>query len=141
MPFPLLAYPNHRNQYIIENNAFYLTRALEFPADELLSLRFTWVGEGMMFRNIHFMRRLECGELVSVRAVKSRLSKKNIPTAQNGLFLLPETSMRMQETPYMEVAVGLTHILGFLRLEYVHRLTYRNNPDAILGGFRVDIAI
>ncbi len=141
VPFPLLAYPNHRNQYIIENNAFYLTRALEFPADELLSLRFTWVGEGMMFRNVPFMRRLECGELVSVRAVKGTLSKKNIPTAQNRLFLLPETSMRMQETPYMEVAVGLTHILGFLRLEYVHRLTYRNNPDAILGGFRVDIAM
>ena len=41
----------------------------------------------------------------------------------------------------MEGAVGFTRILGLLRVEYVHRFTYRDHPDALLGGIRVDVTL
>ena len=38
----------------------------------------------------------------------------------------------------MEGVIGITNILGVLRVEYIHRLTYRNHPDVLKYGFRLD---
>ena len=38
----------------------------------------------------------------------------------------------------MEGVVGITNILGVLRVEYVHRLTYRDHPEALKYGIRFD---
>jgi hypothetical protein len=35
----------------------------------------------------------------------------------------------------------LTNLLGLLRIEYVHRFTYRDHPDALLGRVRVDVTL
>lgn len=44
----------------------------------------------------------------------------------------------MNNTPYMEGVIGITNILGVLRVEYIHRLTYCNHPDVLKYGFRLD---
>jgi hypothetical protein len=44
----------------------------------------------------------------------------------------------------VEGSIGLTNILGLLRVEYVHRFTYRNLPDGSLGKLgmvRVDVTL
>ena len=43
----------------------------------------------------------------------------------------------MSNTPYMEVGVGLENILKVIRVDYVWRLTYRNNFMADKGGPRI----
>jgi len=64
------------------------------------------------------------------------LSKKNIPTAENGLFVFPEGSYVMGKMPYMEAGVGIENIFKFLRLDYVWRLTYRDHPHINKHGVR-----
>ncbi len=141
VPFPLLLYPNQRNKYQIENNAFFLTPALEFAGDEQYMLRTTFVGDQLLFHRVPVLRKLGFRELFSIRSLTSRLSEKNIPTRENGLLIFPEGTMRMGATPYVEAAIGITNILGLLRVEYVHRLTYRDNPGALLGKVRVDVTL
>lgn len=41
----------------------------------------------------------------------------------------------------MEGTIGITNILGLLRVEYVHRFTYRDHPEALLGKVRVDVTL
>lgn len=141
VPFPLLLFPNQRNSYLIENNPFYLMRGMEFVGDEQYSARFTFVGDKMFLARVPMLRKWEVKELLSVRASLSSLSDKNIPTAQNGLFLFPEGTDEMGKTPYIEGSIGITNILGLIRLEYVHRFTYRDHPNAIKGLVRVDIPL
>ncbi|MFA6838735.1 MAG: DUF5686 family protein [Dysgonamonadaceae bacterium] len=141
VPFPLLVYPNQRSFYLIENNRFYLSPIMEFPADQLFALRATFVGEDFLFSKVPFLDKLGIKEVISFRGISSHLSDKNYPTTDNGLFAFPEISTPMGNTPYLEGAIGITNILGLFRLEYVHRFTYLDNPHAMLGKIRFDITL
>lgn len=141
VPFPLLVYPNQRYRHHIENNAFFLSRALEFVADEQYTLRTTFVGGDLLLSKVAFLNRLGVRELVSIRASYGRLSDKNNPDRSPELYQFPALSQRYTSAPYLEGTIGITNILGLLRVEYVHRFTYRDHPDALLGKIRVDIAL
>ncbi|MCE5205913.1 MAG: hypothetical protein LLF80_07415 [Porphyromonadaceae bacterium] len=69
------------------------------------------------------------------------MSEKNDPSLSGTLYDSPITSYKYGSVPYVEGAVGFTNILGLLRVEYVHRFTYRDHPDALLGKIRVDVTL
>ncbi len=147
VPFPLLVYPNQRQRHHIENNAFFLNRALEFVSDEQVTLRATFVGDDLLLAKVPFLNSLQIRELFSIRASYGRLSENN----QRGfnpanmdlelidLYDFPNVSYEYGSQPYVEGTIGVTNILGLLRVEYVHRFTYRDHPDALLGRVRFDI--
>lgn len=141
VPFPLLVYPNQRYRHHIENNAFFLNRALEFVADEQYTLRMTFVGNDLLLRRIPFLKSLGIGELVAFRTSYGRLSEQNRPEKQRSLFYFPPASFEYGALPYVEGTIGITNILGLLRVEYVHRFTYRHHPEAFLGKIRIDITL
>ena len=137
-PFPLLLYPNANRGLFVNNNAFYLVRAMDFINDEQYSIRATYVADNLLFARIPLLKTLGFRELFILRGFHGNLSKKNIPTKENGLFLFPEGTITMDNTPYMEGVVGIANILGILRVEYIHRLTYRDHPGGLKYGFRLD---
>ncbi|MBK5194444.1 MAG: hypothetical protein JJE08_00200 [Proteiniphilum sp.] len=141
VPFPLLVYPNQRQRHHIENNAFFLNRALELMADEQYTLRTTFVGDDLLLSKIPLLDRLGIKELLSLRASYGRLSDKNDPEQSSHLYTFPAASQRYGSTPYLEGTIGITNVLGLLRVEYVHRFTYRDLPDALLGKIRVDVTL
>ena len=141
VPFPLLVYPNQRQRHHIENNAFFLNRALEFMADEQVTIRTTFVGDDLLLSKIAFLDRMDVKELLSLRASYGRLSDKNDPEKSSELYRFPPVSYRYGSAPYLEGTIGFTNILGLLRVEYVHRFTYRDHPDALLGKIRVYVTL
>src|SRR5690554_4178283 len=150
VPFPLLVYPNQRHRHHIENNAFFLNRALEFIADEQVTLRSTFVGNDLLLAKIPFLNKLQIREMFSLRAAFGRLSesnqrgladKDNASSQFINLYDFPLTSYEYGSQPYVEGAIGFTNILGLLRVEYVHRFSYRDHPDALLGKIRVDVTL
>ncbi len=68
-------------------------------------------------------------------------NEKNYPLDNRGIYPLPPMSCRYNEIPYVEGSLGITGIFGLLRVEYVHRFTHRDTPNALLGLLRVDIAL
>ena len=150
VPFPLLVYPNQRHRHHIENNAFFLNRALEFVADEQVTLRATFVGDDLLLAKIPIINKLKFRELLSLRASYGRLSSGNqrgfanlddINSEPVDLYNFPYVSHQYGSKPYVEGTIGITNILGLLRVEYVHRFTYRNHPDALLGKVRIDVIL
>lgn len=110
-------------------------------ADEQATIRTTFVGEDLLLSKIPQLNRLQVRELISLRASWGRLSKKNDPALSPNLYTFPVTSYRYGSVPYVEGTVGITRLLGLLRVEYVHRFTYRNHPDALQGKIRVDVTL
>ena len=142
VPFPLLVYPNQRYRHHIENNAFYLNRALEFVADEQYTVRAVFVGDDFLLSKSPFLEKWGAKELLSFRASYGRLSDKNDPSrSPSAIYDFPAVSYRYDAIPYIEATIGLTNILGILRVEYVHRFTYRDHVGASLGGIRADITL
>lgn len=137
-PFPYLLYPNANRGFIVDNKAFFLVRAMDFINDELYSIRATYVAHNLLFARVPILNALGFRELFILRGFQGSISNKNIPTKDNGLFLLPQQTITMTNTPYLEAAAGITNILGVLRVEYIHRLTYRHHPGVLKYGFRLD---
>ncbi len=141
VPFPLLTYNNQRYRHLIENTAFHLNHAFEFVADEIYTARATFVGDDLLFSKVGFLNKLQIRELLTVRASYGRLSDKNDPMQRNGLYQFPQGAFEYGSAPYVEGTIGITNILGLLRVEYVHRFTYRDHPDALLGKVRIDVTL
>ena len=81
-------------------------------------------------------------ELISLRASYGKLSAKNDPlNSSSSIYNFPPASYRYDSAPYVEGTIGITNILGLLRVEYVHRFTYRDHPNALLGKVRVDVTL
>lgn len=137
-PFPLLLYPNANRGFFVDNKAFFLVKATDFINDEQFSIRATYVADNLLLARVSLLKKLGFRELFILRGFQGNLSNKNIPTQGNGLFVLPPQTITMNYTPYMEGVVGITNILGVLRVEYIHRLTYRNHPEVLKYGFRFD---
>lgn len=141
VPFPLLTFNNQRYRHLIESNLFVLNDAFEFMADEMYTVRATFVGDDLLLSKVSFLNKLKVKELLTVRASYGRLSDKNRPSATNNLLRFPTNSFEYGSVPYVEGTIGLTNILGLLRVEYVHRFTYRDHPDALLGKVRVNVTL
>ncbi|MGC4020469.1 MAG: hypothetical protein QM734_00250 [Cyclobacteriaceae bacterium] len=52
----------------------------------------------------------------------SKVTKEGFPT-------LPAGNLN-EGTPYMEAGYGVENILKFLRVDFIHRLTYLDQPNA-----------
>lgn len=144
VPFPLLILPAANLSYITQRETFNLINNMEFLNDRYASLALTYDMNGKLFNRIPLIKKLKWREVFRFRALYGNLTDKNNPFKSNNpdLFLFPErngvtTSHVMNpRIPYMEASVGIYNIFKLLHIEYVYRLTYRDNPDINKWGIR-----
>ena len=144
VPFPLLILPEANLSYITQRETFCLINNMEFLNDRFASLSLSYDMNGKLFNRIPLLKKLKWREMVRFRALWGTLTDKNNPFKSDNpeLFLFPMrdgqyTSHVMDpKIPYMEASVGVYNIFKLLHVEYVHRLTYRNNPDINKWGIR-----
>ena len=141
VPYPELLIPNAMLSYTIKPESFSLMNMMEFVNDQYLSWDVTYWINGAILNRIPLIKKLKMREVVSFRGVWGSLSDKNDPMLHPNLFQFPEIAdcYKMSNKPYMEIGVGLDNILKFLRVDYVWRLTYRDNPGVNRSGVRFQI--
>ena len=137
VPFPLLILPNTNQSLTIQPEAFNMMNAMEFVTDQYVSWYLTYYLKGWILNRIPVVKWLKLREVVSFSGVYGNLTDKNNPDLTPGLFRLPDGTMEMGNTPYMEFSVGLENILKVLRVDYYRRLSYLDNPGIKKGGFRI----
>ncbi len=137
VPFPLLILPNTNQSVTIQPEAFHMMRALEFVADEYVSLNLTYYMKGWLLNRIPGIRWLKFREVLSFNGIYGNLSDKNNPALTENLFLLPEETTGLGNKPYIEVSAGLENIFKILRIDYYRRLTYLDAPNIKKGGIRI----
>lgn len=137
VPFPLLILPNANQSLTIQPESFHMMNALEFVADQYVSLDLTYYLKGWILNRVPGVNWLKLREVVSFNAIYGGLTDKNNPAKTPGLFLLPDGTEPLGNTPYMEASVGLENIFKILRIDYYRRLTYLDKPGIKKGGVRI----
>lgn len=136
-PYPNLLLPNANLSYTIQPESFALMNPLEFINDSYALWDITYWANGAIFNYIPLINKLKLREVFSFRGFWGHLSDKNNPIKNHDLFQFPSATQHISSTPYMEIGVGIDNIFKILRLDYVWRLTYRNNPNINKSGLRI----
>lgn len=138
VPYPLLILPNANLTYTIQPETYTNMNALEFINDEYASWDLTYYMNGNLLNRLPLIKKLQWREVFCFRGLWGHLTSKNDPGAdgKEGLYKFPEDTYRMGHTPYMEASVGIENIFKFLRIDYVWRLNYLDNPDIQKHGIR-----
>ena len=142
VPYPLLLLPNANTTYTIQPETYTNMNALEFINDEYLSWDLTYYMNGLLLNRIPLLKKLRWREVFCFRGLWGHLTDKNDPAKRGeGLYAFPSVTQRMGREPYMEASVGIENIFNFLRLDYVWRLNYRDNPNIQVRGVRATMQL
>ncbi len=150
--YPDLLMPNVNLSYTIQPESYALMKPMEFINDQALSWDLTYWGNGILMNRLPLIKKLRLREVLTLRGIWGSLSDKNNPaqlsvvSSQSSvdgsdLFLFPADALcqPMGDKPYMEAAVGLDNIFTILRVDYVWRLTYRENAGSDRHGIRIQL--
>ncbi len=142
-PFPELLIPNANLSYTIQPESFALLNPMEFINDSYVSWDLTYWANGAIFNYVPLLKRLKLREVFCFRGVAGKLSDRNNPLLNDELYRFPieGRTTDMNWRPYMEVSAGIENIFKILRVDYVWRLSYLNQPDIDKSGLRIAVHI
>lgn len=131
IPYPLLQVHLGNQTPFYNRNAFNLMNYAEFVSDRYVSLSVEHKFEGLFTNRIPLIRRLGWRNFVTGNVLFGHLSDGNrnlIATHDTNGKPLPRVHS-LQQTPYVEIGYGFENVLKTVRIEAMHRLTYRQNPN------------
>ncbi len=140
LPYLLLEVMPGNETYMIERNNFNTMNRFEFAADTYAQLAITHHFEGFFLNHIPLIRKLKWREVAYFKAVYGTMSADNV--AANGDVRVNTFGTKLQapsvnNMPFMEAGFGVENILKFVRVDFVWRLNYFDNPEAPKAGVPV----
>ncbi|MGC9151861.1 MAG: DUF5686 family protein [Microbacter sp.] len=130
VPFPLLAIARGNETYTFSAYNFNLMNNLEYAGDKYVQVHVHYYSSGLILNKIPIIKKLHLLESFSLKMAEAGLRKgyDNILTMPSG--------MQPIDVPYIEGGVGVYNILSLLGVEYIARITHRNDPNANKWGIR-----
>lgn len=143
VPYPLL-YVHHANQnWAYQDEAFNLMNYFEFVSDQYVQVIFNYNFNGFIFNRIPLIKKLKWRECFAIKGVWGEVSDNNTPSLNNpNLIPFPKssdgttTTFSLNNGPYIEGNIGIDNIFNVLRIDYVRRFTYLENPNIAKWGIR-----
>ncbi|RZL04625.1 MAG: hypothetical protein EOO62_20840 [Hymenobacter sp.] len=114
-------------------NSFNLLNYFEFVTDRSVSLRLDHHFEGVILNMIPGVRALNWRLVATGNLLYGGLTDGNQYSPIDGRgnqFLLPS----LGKAPYIEAGYGIENIFKFIRVDFIHRVTYRNAPPTTRNG-------
>ncbi|WP_185731548.1 DUF5686 and carboxypeptidase-like regulatory domain-containing protein [Larkinella rosea] len=143
LPHPLLQVHVGNQSPFYNRNAFNLMNYAEFVSDRYASVSLEHKFEGLLTNRVPLIRRLGWRTFVNTSVLWGGLSPANrtlIATHDaSGQALAPVYSL--QRDPYAEVGYGVENIFKLVRVEAIHRLTYRQNPNVTPFAIKVSFQL
>lgn len=132
VPYLILKTPLGNQTPFYNVNAFNLMNYFEFVTDRSVSLRLDQHFEGLLLNSIPGIRTLNWRLVATANLLYGSLSAAN--TAQprrdmQGNILDPIPTL--DKAPYVEAGYGIENIFKFIRIDFLHRITYREQPAII----------
>ncbi|MCE2845797.1 MAG: DUF5686 family protein [Sphingobacteriales bacterium] len=131
VPYPLLEIHPGNETYFYDYAAFNMMNFFEFVSDYYFSGFATHHFDGFFLDKIPLMRKLKWREVAQVKAVWGELRESNL-NLQTGTNLF----YSLNRKPYVEVGLGVENILKIIRVDFLWRMSYLDNPNIARFGFR-----
>ncbi|QKG53909.1 hypothetical protein GKZ67_16500 [Hymenobacter sp. BRD67] len=140
VPYIILKTPLGNETPFFNANAFNLMNYFEFVTDRSVSLRLDQHFEGIILNAIPGIRRFNWRLVATANALAGGLSATNrnlLPPFDQDHNPLVRLNALQAGTPYIEAGYGIENIFKFLRVDFIHRLTYRDLPNAKNFGIKI----
>ncbi|WP_026954095.1 DUF5686 and carboxypeptidase-like regulatory domain-containing protein [Algoriphagus vanfongensis] len=133
VPYPILK--NHLGNETL----FYTTAAFntmnfnEFASDQYMSLRYRHFFEGFLLNRIPLMKKLKWRAVANANVLFGSVQNKNIlnvPAVDPSGNPLESFGRLDPNRPYVELGYGIENIFKFFRVDFFHRMTYLDVPEA-----------
>ena len=143
LPYPLLSLHLGNQSPLYTSVTYNLMNYGEFISDQFASLQYQHHFEGFLLNKIPLMRKLKWRLLGTANVIYGSMSQANkdiiAPITLEGEPTLEFQSFE-KNRPYVELGYGVENIFKFFRVDFVHRLSYLQNPDirtfAVLFSFQ-----
>ena len=129
LPYIILKAPLGNRTVFYNTNAFNLMNYFEFVTDRSVSLRLDQHFEGLLLNAIPGIRTLNWRLVGTANVLYGNLSDRARRANGNSNHL-----PGLIRKPYVEVGYGIENIFKFIRVDFLHRLTYRDQPPPPLPG-------
>jgi hypothetical protein len=132
LPYPLLALHLGNQSALYSSVTYNLMNYGEFVSDHYASLQYRQYLEGFLLNRVPVLQKLKWRLLATTNVIMGGMRQSN----QNLISLYSPTGEEtlragyFSRKPYVEVGYGVENIFRFLRVDFVHRLTYLDNPGA-----------
>lgn len=137
VPYPLLKSHLGNSTPVYNSLSFNLMNLFEFVSDRWVSLSWQQNLEGLVLNAIPAINRLNLRLVATGQVLWGDVSQANrdISTVAG----LPAPFRSLGSDPYAEVGYGVENIFRLVRVDFIHRLTYLNNPNVSRFGVKVGV--
>lgn len=145
IPFPLLTIHEANQTYAYKIYSYNLMNFLEFVSDHYASINLDHNFNGLIFNRLPLIKKLKLREYFTFKALYGGLRDENNPTKHPDLLQFPTnsagvpTTYALGNTPYIESSVGVGNIFKVIRLDFLRRFNYLDNPGASKYGLRAKV--
>lgn len=136
VPFPLLTIHRANQTYAYQPESYNMMNFLEFASDHYATVFVDHHFNGAILNRLPLIKKLKLRELITFKSLWGGISAHNQPSPDNGLLRLPidpttgvPITYSLGKTPYMEASIGIANIFKVLRIDFVKRLSYLDNPN------------
>ncbi|MDZ7607899.1 MAG: DUF5686 family protein [Cyclobacteriaceae bacterium] len=139
---PYLLLENHigNESMFYTTGAFNTMNYFEFVSDKWASMRVEQYFQGLFFNRIPLIQKLKWRLLATANVLYGSLSPENTAImATNGPDGEPTMAFGQLDPgrPFVEMGYGIENIFRFVRVDGIHRLTYRDSPEAQKFALRI----
>jgi hypothetical protein len=124
LPYPLLELHNGNQTFLYDELSFNTMNFLEFASDQYASFFLTHFFDGFFFNKIPLLRKLKWRETISGKILYGSLDSK-----QHQVLVLPDNLYSLESIPFAEAGFGIDNIFKVIRVDFLWRLTYLDNPN------------
>ncbi|MCW3107935.1 MAG: hypothetical protein JWQ09_2441 [Segetibacter sp.] len=143
LPFPLLTIHRANQTYSYQLNSYNMMNFMEFVSDDYAAVNADHYFNGFLFNKVPLLKRLKLREVVTGKLLYGGVRDENNPAKNPATFMFPQdketglaTTYTLDNKPYAEISFGIANIFKLVRVDYVKRLTYLNNPNVSSWGIR-----
>ncbi len=131
LPYPLLAVHQANHSHVYSPVANNLMNFGEFTSDQYVGINYRQFLEGFLINRLPILHKLKWRVVATTNIIVGDMRSSNKKlislTTPDGKAALP--AGYFTGTPYIEAGYGIENIFKFLRVDFVHRLTYLDRPD------------
>jgi hypothetical protein len=139
LPYPLLMMHQGNETFFYDEGSYNTMNYFEFVSDEWVSVWASYHAEGLILNKLPLMRRLKWREVASAKAVVGGYDLKNDAILSRDFNFDGKPDIQTLTKPFVEAAIGVENIFKVLRVDFIWRLSYLNNPNIVKYGIRAKL--
>lgn len=142
-PYPSLFIMRGNESFFSNGQTYNLMSFFEFATDQYIAADYEHQFNGLIMNRVPLMKQLKWRSFVNAKAVYGTMSNANRRLMPLDDETYTNPSFFTNGKPYVEMGYGIENIFRFVRVDFIHRLTYldENHPDARPFGVKLNAVL